>query len=158
MPAVIGAGKCVQGIAGEPDVAHLEAEVSGAARVIWALTSYAPSYFRGATAIYDAQAIGTIRAMGCQIAGFSINADAGASLSKAAIVDRFHSARPGDVVIAHMSKPAGATAEAFAAALPELKARGYRFVILAQAQQQPSCGRRGGKADRPARRIARRRS
>jgi hypothetical protein len=37
-----------------------------------------------------------------------------------------------------MNKPAGATAEAFAAALPELLARGYRFVTLSQAKLQPT--------------------
>jgi hypothetical protein len=67
VPAVIGAGRRVYGLAAEPDAAHLQAEVSGGAE-----------------------------------------------------------------------KPAGATAEAFAAALPELLSRGYRFVTLSQAQLQPS--------------------
>lgn len=136
VPAVIGAGRRVYGIAGEPDVAHLQAEVSGGAKAIQALTGREPAYYRGATAVYDEQAIRTIQAMGYRIAGFSLNADAGATLPQAAIVARLRAARPGDVVIAHLNRPAGATAEAFAAVLPELQGRGYRFVTLSQARLQ----------------------
>ncbi len=136
VPAVIGAGRRVYGIAGEPDVAHLEAEVSGGAQAIQALTGRAPTYYRGATAVYDAQAMRTIQAMGYRIAGFSLNADAGATLPQAAIVSRLRAVQPGDVVIAHLNKPRGATAEALAAVLPELQARGYRFVTLSQARLQ----------------------
>ena len=136
VPAVIGAGRRVYGIAGEADVAHLEAEVSGGAQAIQALTGRAPTYYRGATAVYDAQAMRTIQAMGYRIAGFSLNADAGATLPQAAIVSRLRAVQPGDVVIAHLNKPRGATAEALAAVLPELQARGYRFVTLSQARLQ----------------------
>lgn len=136
VPAVIGAGRRVYGIAGEPDVAHLEAEVSGGAQAIQALTGRAPTYYRGATAVYDAQAMRTIQAMGYRIAGFSLNADAGATLPQAAIVSRLRAVQPGDVVIAHLNKPRGATAEALAAVLPELQARGYRFVTLSQTRLQ----------------------
>jgi peptidoglycan/xylan/chitin deacetylase (PgdA/CDA1 family) len=138
VPAVIGAGRRVYGLAAEPDVAHLQAEVAGGAEIIRSLTGHAPRYFRGATAIYDQQSIQTIRSMGYEIAGFSVNADAGATLPRAAITARLRSVRPGDIVIAHMNKPAGATAEAFAAALPELLARGYRYVTLSQAKLQPT--------------------
>jgi peptidoglycan/xylan/chitin deacetylase (PgdA/CDA1 family) len=138
VPAVIGVGRRVYGLAAEPDVAHLEAEVSGAAQAIRSLTGQAPHYFRGATAIYDQQSIQAIRSMGYIVAGFTVNADAGATLPQAAIVARLRSVRPGDIVIAHMNKPAGATAEAFASTLPELLSRGYRFVTLSGAQLLPS--------------------
>jgi peptidoglycan/xylan/chitin deacetylase (PgdA/CDA1 family) len=136
VPAVLGAGRRVYGLAGEPDVQHLQAEVSGAALAIRALTGQSPHYYRGATAVYDEASMQAIRAMGYEIAGFSVNADAGATLSQAAIVARLRAVSPGDVVIAHLNKPQGATAEAFALVLPELKARGYRFVTLSQARLQ----------------------
>jgi peptidoglycan/xylan/chitin deacetylase (PgdA/CDA1 family) len=136
-PGVIGVERRVYGIPGEPDLAHLEAEVSGAAIAIQSLTGRAPRYFRGATALYDQQSIRAINAMGYRIAGFSVNADAGATLSKAAVVARLRAVRAGDIVIAHMNRPAGATAEGFAQALPELQARGYRFVKLGTMQLQP---------------------
>ncbi len=137
IPAVIGPGRRVYGLAAEPDVAHLEAEVSGAAQAIRSLTGSAPHFFRGATAIYDQASIQRIQSMGYIVAGFSVNADAGATLPQAAIMARLRALRPGDIVIAHVNKPGGATAEAFAATLPELLARGYRFVTLAGAQLQP---------------------
>lgn len=133
VPAVLGAGRRVYGIAGQPDLAHLETEVLGAAKAITALTGQAPVYFRGATAVYDETALKAIPALGHQVAGFSVNADAGATLPKAAIVARLRAVQPGDVVIAHLNKPAGSTAEAFAEALPALQARGLRFVTLTQA-------------------------
>ncbi|MFG6487194.1 polysaccharide deacetylase family protein [Roseateles sp. BYS78W] len=137
MPAVIGKDRRIYGIPAAPDAAHVEAEVAGAAQAIRTLTGRAPVYFRGATAIYDAQSLQIIRAMGYQVAGFSVNADAGATLPEADIAARLRAVRPGDIVIAHMNKPAGATAEAFAATLPQLLARGYRFVTLSGARLQP---------------------
>ncbi len=138
VPAVIGPGKRVYGIAGQPDVTHLQAEVSGAAQAIEKLTGQAPRYFRGATAVYDLQSLKVITAMGYQVAGFSVNADAGATLPQAAIEARLRAVKSGDVIIAHMNKPAGATAEAFAATLPGLLARGIRFVKLSQARLLPA--------------------
>ena len=137
VPAVIGTGRRVYGIGGSPDVAHLQAEVSQGAEAIVRLSGRAPSYYRGATAMYDSASIKTIQAMGYMIAGFSVNADAGATLSRAGVAARLRSVRAGDVVIAHMNKPAGETAEGFAIALPELLARGLRFVKLSEARLQP---------------------
>jgi peptidoglycan/xylan/chitin deacetylase (PgdA/CDA1 family) len=138
IPAVIGRGKRVYGMAGQPDVAHLQAEVSGAAQAIEKLTGRAPRYFRGATAVYDTQSLQVISRMGYQVAGFSVNADAGATRTQAAIVASLHAVQAGDVIIAHMNKPAGATAEAFAVALPTLLARGFWFVKLSQARLLPA--------------------
>jgi peptidoglycan/xylan/chitin deacetylase (PgdA/CDA1 family) len=135
VPAVIG--RRVYGIAGEPDMAHVRAEVAGAAQTITALTGHAPHYYRGATAVYDVDAMRAIESMGYAIAGFSVNADAGVTLSQSAITARLRSVKNGDVIIAHMNKPAGATFEAFAVALPELLARGFKFVKLSDAELMP---------------------
>ena len=138
LPAVLGVHRRVYGIAGVRDLSQLEAEVSGGARAIVSITGRVPRYYRGATALYDAQSLQAIRGMGYQVAGFSVNADAGATLPQASIMARLRAVQPGDVVIAHMNKPAGATAEALAAVLPELKARGYRFVTLTQGRLTPA--------------------
>jgi peptidoglycan/xylan/chitin deacetylase (PgdA/CDA1 family) len=135
VPAVIG--RRVYGIAGEPDMAHVRSEVTGAAQAITALTGHAPHYYRGATAVYDPEALRAIEAMGYAIAGFSVNADAGSTLSQSAITARLRSVKNGDVIIAHMNKPAGSTFEAFSVALPELLARGFRFVKLSDARLMP---------------------
>src|SRR5579864_2341845 len=105
VPAVIGLGRRVYGIAGNIDVAHLESEVRGGALAVEAATGIAPHWYRGATAEYDARALQVIVAMGYKVAGFSINADAGATLGREAIVARLNAVRPGDIIIAHMNKP-----------------------------------------------------
>jgi peptidoglycan/xylan/chitin deacetylase (PgdA/CDA1 family) len=135
VPAVIG--RRVYGIAGEPDMAHVRSEVTGAAQAITQLSGHAPHFYRGATALYDLAAMRTIEGMGYAIAGFSVNADAGATLSQSAITARLRSVKNGDVIIAHMNKPAGSTFEGFAVALPELLARGFKFVKLSDAQLTP---------------------
>jgi peptidoglycan/xylan/chitin deacetylase (PgdA/CDA1 family) len=137
VPATVGAGRRVYGIAGAGSVAQLKSEVSVGADAITQVSGRAPRYFRGATAMYDPQGMTTIQAMGYTIAGFSVNGDAGASLSQAGVVARLRGVRSGDIVIAHMNKPSSSSARAFAVALPELVARGFHFVKLADGRLKP---------------------
>ncbi len=137
VPAIVGARRRVYGILGVPDVAHLQAEVAGGAQAITQFTGRPPRYYRGATAMYDALSTQTIEAMGYRVAGFSVNADAGATLSHTNVAAKLRGVKGGDIVIAHMNKPASGTARGFAAALPGLLARGLRFVKLADARLQP---------------------
>lgn len=132
VPAVIGVGRKVYGIPGEPDVLHLRKEVSGGADAVQHATGIAPRWYRGATAEYDQQATEEIRRMGYKIAGFSVNADAGATLKKSQVIERLRRVRGGDVIIAHMNKPASDTAEGLIAGLPALLERGLVFVRLDQ--------------------------
>ena len=134
IPAVIGVGKRVYGILGERDIAHLQLEVIGGAASIEARTGRKPRFYRGATAEYDSAALAEIRHMGYQVAGFSVNADAGATLSRHAITERFSNIKNGDIIIAHMNKPAAFTAEGLADALPSLIKRGFKFVKLEEIQ------------------------
>jgi peptidoglycan/xylan/chitin deacetylase (PgdA/CDA1 family) len=134
VPAIVGAHSRLYGMAGQPDVDHLRAEVLGAADRIRAVSGRAPRYFRGAGAAYDDTGRQTIEALGFRIAGFSVDADGGATLSAQAVAARLRVVKPGDVVIAHVNRPAGGTAEGFAAALPELRQRGLRFVKLSEAE------------------------
>ncbi len=132
IPAVIGVGRKVYGIAGEPDLLHLRREVLEGARAVELATGVPPHWYRGATAEYDQQAADEIRRLGFKIAGFSINADAGASLSESQVIGRLHHVRGGDVVIAHMNKPASRTAEGLSVGLLDLLRRGLKFVRLDQ--------------------------
>ena len=134
IPAVIGAGRKVYGIPGQPDIVHLRREVQEGARAIEVATGIAPHWYRGATAEYDLQASDEIARMHYKIAGFSVNADAGATLPRSAIVGRLRQVKGGDVIIAHMNKPAGDTAEALALGLTELHQRGLIFVRLDQVE------------------------
>lgn len=136
IPAVIGPGREVYGIAGVPDLEHLRSEVSDGARAIEMEFGVAPRWYRDATAVYDPQAIEEIEGMGYRIAGFSVNADAGATLPRAVIEKRLLGVRGGDVIIAHMNKPDSDTAEGLAPGLSALKRQGYVFVRLDQVDLQ----------------------
>jgi len=136
-PAVLGAGRRVYGLAGVRDVRGLTEEVEGGARAIAAVTGRAPTWYRGATAVYDAQAVDVIEHLGFRVAGFSLNADAGATLPRRAVAARVRAARDGDVILAHMNKPASDTAEGLMVALAELQGRGFRFVRLSDVPLVP---------------------
>ena len=145
IPAVIGAGRRVYGIPGEPDILHLRREVLEGARAIERATGVAPHWYRGATGEYDQQAADEIRRMGYGIAGFSVNADAGATLNRAAVIDRLRHVKGGDVILAHMNKPASETAEGMSTGLIELLRRGLVFVRLDQVDLIDVPSSRSGK-------------
>jgi peptidoglycan/xylan/chitin deacetylase (PgdA/CDA1 family) len=132
IPAVIGVGRTVYGIPGEPDVVHLRREVAEGARAVEQAIGVHPHWYRGATAEYDAQAVNEIEKMGYRIAGFSVNADEGATLSRIAIENRLKQVRSGDVIIAHMNKPASDSAEGLSLGLIQLLKEGFIFVRLDQ--------------------------
>jgi peptidoglycan/xylan/chitin deacetylase (PgdA/CDA1 family) len=132
IPAVIGVGKTIYGIPGEPDVIHLRREVSEGARAVEQATGVPPHWYRGATAEYDALAVTEIEKLGYRIAGFTFNADAGATLGRVAIEKRLKQVRAGDVIIAHMNKPASDSAEGLSLGLIQLLKDGFTFVRLDQ--------------------------
>jgi len=148
IPAVIGAGRKVYGIPGEPDVIHLRREVTEGARAISETMGVAPHWYRGATAEYDLQAIDEIGKLGYKIAGFSVNADAGATLNRLAIEQRLKQVKDGDVIIAHMNKPASDSAEGLAVGLLQLLGRGFEFVRLDQVDLREVAGSSDQKAKR----------
>jgi peptidoglycan/xylan/chitin deacetylase (PgdA/CDA1 family) len=145
VPAVIGADKRVYGLRGEPDIAHLHAEIEGGASAIAATGAPRPSWYRGATALYDRAAIGAIEASGYRIAGFSVNADAGATLPRHTIVARLQNVKAGDIIIAHMNKPASDSAEALGDALPGMLRQGIQFVTL-RGRAVETLGARGSRS------------
>jgi peptidoglycan/xylan/chitin deacetylase (PgdA/CDA1 family) len=130
IPAVIGKDRTVYGIPGEPDVVHLRREVVEGAHAVEKATGVAPRWYRGATGEYDAQAIKEIEKLGYKIAGFSVNADNGATLKKRTIEKRLSHVKAGDVIIAHMNKPDSDSAEGLAVGLDALLKAGFVFVRL----------------------------
>ena len=137
IPAIIGADRSVYGLAGAADLKQLRREVSGGADAVKAATGTAPHWYRGATGIYDPEAIKAIEAMGYELAGFSVNADNGATLAKKQIVGRLQKVRSGDIIIAHLNKPASDTGKGLAEGLQLLLDRGFRFVKLSGAEVRP---------------------
>ena len=130
IPAVIGAGRLVYGIPGEPDLAHLQREVLGGAEAIQRVFRLTPRWYRAATAQYDASAISAIESMGFRVAGFTLNADAGAVLPRKTVAERVRRASDGDIILAHMNRPASSAGEGLAEGLQALQEAGYQFVRL----------------------------
>jgi peptidoglycan/xylan/chitin deacetylase (PgdA/CDA1 family) len=102
------------------------------ARAVEKATGVAPHWYRGATGEYDPQAIKEIDKLGYKIAGFSVNADNGATLKKSTIEKRLKRVKAGDVIIAHMNKPDSDSAEGLAVGLAYLLKAGFTFVRLDQ--------------------------
>jgi peptidoglycan/xylan/chitin deacetylase (PgdA/CDA1 family) len=123
----------VYGLPGAHDAAGIENEVTGGARAIAEATGRAPAWYRAAGAVYDAPGERIIARLGYRIAGFSLNADDGGTLGAASVAKRLRQMQPGDIVIAHLNRPASGLAEGLAEVLPELLARRLRFVTLSQA-------------------------
>jgi len=141
VPAIIGSDRQVYGLAGVADLKQLRREVSGGADAVKAATGIAPHWYRGATGEYDPDALKAIEAMGYKVAGFSVNADSGATLSQKQIIARLRKVRSGDIIIAHLNRPASDTGKGLAQALPLLVDQGFRFVTLRDSQVTPSGGR-----------------
>lgn len=138
VPAVIGRNREVYGIPGESDVAHLKREVMRGAAAVSAATGSPPHWYRGATGEYDPEAIKVIEAMDYKVAGFSVNADDGATLSRRRVMARLKKVKDGDIIIAHLNKPDSDTAGGLIEGLKQLQDRRFRFVKLNEAQVVPA--------------------
>lgn len=108
----------------------VRSEVDGGAKAIVAAGLPKPRWYRDATARYSRDAIDAIKADGYQIAGYSLNADMGASLMGPLVARRVAAAKSGDVIIAHINQPGRASGEGLAQGVRSLKAAGVRFVRL----------------------------
>ncbi|MFD1702151.1 polysaccharide deacetylase family protein [Methylopila henanensis] len=115
-------------------------EVEGGAAAIEAATGSRPRWYRDATARYSRDALAAIRADGYAIAGYSLNADMGASLMAPMVARRVAAAKNGDVIIAHVNQPGRAAGSGLAEGLRTLKASGARFVLLRDAETRTDDG------------------
>jgi peptidoglycan/xylan/chitin deacetylase (PgdA/CDA1 family) len=125
-------GRSVYGIAGTSSVAQVVDEVAVNQRLITHLTGVAPGSFRSGTAYYDDVAVRVVNDLGLQVVNFDVLGDAGATYSADQVADSMLSSEPGSIILAHMNRPDGGTAEGLDAALPRLSRRGFRFVRLSE--------------------------
>ena len=123
-------GRSVYGIAGTGSVAQVVDEVAANQRLITKLTGNAPAFFRSGTAYYDDVAVRAVNDLGLQVVNFNVLGDAGASYSATQVADAMLSSKPGSIILAHMNRPDGGTAEGINVALPKLSRRNFRFVRL----------------------------
>jgi peptidoglycan/xylan/chitin deacetylase (PgdA/CDA1 family) len=129
LPPVLGTRR-VYGlpVAGTLDAIHRE--VARGADLVAQARGERPRWYRGAAGLYSPPAIEAIQAMGCAIAGYSLNADGGASLPAASVARRIAAARSGDVIVAHVNQPHRPSGEGVAAGITALKQAGAVFVGL----------------------------
>jgi peptidoglycan/xylan/chitin deacetylase (PgdA/CDA1 family) len=144
VPAVLGTEK-LYGIPPAGTLARVAAEVEGGARAMAACGIARPSWYRDATALYSPEALGHIRQMGYRIAGFSLNADFGASLPEDKVHDRMLTARDGDVIIGHVNQPKRSSGAGIASGAIALKQKGFRFVRLTDVAELDAWGEPGSK-------------
>ena len=123
-------GRAAYGIPGTRGPGEAYDEVIGNLDRLRRLTDGTPRWFRTGTAHYDEVAARIVADLGFRIAGFDVNGDAGATHTPEQVARAVLSARPGSIVIAHLNRPHGGTAEGFAAALPRLLDSGLRCVRL----------------------------
>lgn len=129
VPASIN-GKSIYGIKGTQNVSQLVDEVEINAQNIYDLTGKKPIYFRSGTAFYDEWASEIISSLGYKPLGFSILGDRGATYNKYQVEKALLSAKNGDIAIFHMNHPEKQTAQGVIRAIPKLKKRGFRFVLV----------------------------
>jgi peptidoglycan/xylan/chitin deacetylase (PgdA/CDA1 family) len=125
-------GRSAYGIAGTTGVAGVINEVAANQRLIAKITGATPAFFRSGTAYYDDVAVRVVADLGLRVVNFDVLGDAGATYSAAQVADAMLKSKPGSIILAHMNRPNGGTAEGIAAALPRVRRRGFRFVGLSE--------------------------
>ncbi|MDO5503557.1 MAG: polysaccharide deacetylase family protein [Actinomycetia bacterium] len=124
-------GRDAYGIRGTASIGEVYQELTG--NVDWFVehTGAPPLFTRPGTAHQDDVAAAIAVDLGMPIAGFSVNGDGGATFSAGQVRDTLLTVGPGDIVLAHLNRPGGGTAEGCAQAVPPLLERGVEFVTLA---------------------------
>lgn len=117
----------IEGTSGPSAVVH---EIDSNRQLLSSALGVDSRWFRAGTAHYDDVAIAIAHDLGVRIAGFAVNADAGATASAGTVSRQVQTAPDGAIVLAHANQPHSATAEGVRSALSVLTADGCRFVHL----------------------------
>ncbi|WP_256065884.1 polysaccharide deacetylase family protein [Rhodococcus erythropolis] len=123
-------GRAAYGIAGTVTASAAAEEIESNRRYLYDAVGVSSTWFRSGTAHYDNVAVDLAHSRGIQLAGFAVNADAGATATSTAVAHQLTTAPDGAIVLAHMNQPAGGTAAGMCAALAPLRDKGTRFVHL----------------------------
>lgn len=126
-------GRSAYGIRGTADLGQAYDEVEAAVGWFVEHTGGPPRWFRSGTAHVDDVCAAMAKRVGQPIAGFSVNGDAGATLSARQVAATVSAVRARDIVISHMNRPHSGTGPGYAACLPGLLERGVRFTQLSGA-------------------------
>jgi len=123
-------GRSAYGIAGTRDVSELVEEIEQNARKIEAIAGVRTKLYRSGTAYYDEVAVEISRFLNHEVAGYSVLGDAGATFTAAQVEASLLKSTPGDIILCHMNHPESGTGAGIIAAVPQLRASGFRFVRM----------------------------
>ncbi|MFB7859864.1 polysaccharide deacetylase family protein [Rhodococcus qingshengii] len=123
-------GRSAYGIVGTTNPDGVAEEIESNRRYLLDSAGVHSTWFRSGTAHYDDVAVDIARSLGVRLAGFTVNADVGATATSAAVAQQLLKAPDGAVVLAHMNQPAGGTTAGVRAALAPLRDQGTLFVHL----------------------------
>lgn len=129
IPAVLGQ-RTVFGLKVAGDTDAIRDEIARGEDAIVQTTGQRPAWYRGAAALYSPAAFPVIETMGLSVAGFSLNADMGASLPASVVAARIQQAVDGDVIIAHMNQPHRLSGPGVSEGVRRLLAEGVTFIRL----------------------------
>lgn len=129
-------GKQMYGIAGTKNADEIVDEINTNRLKIQKLINHDSVFFRSGTATYEDEAVKIAKNLGVKIAGFSINADGGATYDDEQIFQKLKNAKSGDIVIAHINQPKSQNAKGFEKSIKFLKSKGFEFVKLSDIKNQ----------------------
>ena len=122
-------GQSAYGIAGTKDPAAAIAEIEGN-RALLRTYGAESDWFRSGTAHYDDVAVQIAHDYGVKIAGFTVNADYGATAPANQVAAAIMNAPDGAIVLAHMNQPSSGTAAGVRTALEQMRGGTHRFVFV----------------------------
>lgn len=130
-------GRSAYGIQGTRSPAEARQEIGENAALLARITGTTTTFFRSGTNHYDEEAVRLAEAMGHRVVGYTLNGDGGATYPRKKIAEGLSALTGGEIVLFHMNRPEGATFEGLKDALPELKRRGFRFILLSDRPLLP---------------------
>jgi peptidoglycan/xylan/chitin deacetylase (PgdA/CDA1 family) len=126
-------GREAYGIAGTASVAEMTDEIGENARLIARVTGRRPRHYRSGTAYTDEVCPRVAADLGQRVVNYTVLGDAGGTFRAEQVRDALLGAAPGSIVLLHLNRPQGQTAEGVREALPILKGRGVPFRTLEEA-------------------------
>jgi peptidoglycan/xylan/chitin deacetylase (PgdA/CDA1 family) len=125
-------GRSARGKKGTKSVGEVFDEIEQNAIKIETLTGDKPRYYRPAAAACDEICVEIANVLGYEVVNFSVLGDAGATYSKKRVKEALLNAPPSSIILMHMNRPEGDTAEGVMEAIPELRRRGFKFIKLSE--------------------------
>jgi len=127
------AGQRAYGIPGTASVGAAYDEVVENQRFLAGEYGVQAKFFRSGTAHMDQAGAALCRKLGLIPMNFTVNMDAGATFSAAAVAAQMETLRVGDVGIGHFNQPASGTSQGVGTGLKAALGRGLRFAKLSDA-------------------------